>query len=59
MEAVERFIEIANDRRRRPMLVHCKAGIGRTGSMVGRCRLNSVDPGAHRDWFQGLKLEFV
>ena len=33
-EAVERFIEIANDETKRPMLVHCKAGIGRTGSMV-------------------------
>ena len=39
-ELVERFIEVANDRARRPMLVHCKAGIGRTGSMVSCWRIS-------------------
>ena len=39
-EAVERFIEIANDETKRPMLVHCKAGIGRTGSMVSCWRIS-------------------
>uniref|UniRef100_A0A7S0IDT0 Tyrosine specific protein phosphatases domain-containing protein n=1 Tax=Micromonas pusilla TaxID=38833 RepID=A0A7S0IDT0_MICPS len=39
-EAVERFIEIANDETMRPMLVHCKAGIGRTGSMVSCWRIS-------------------
>ena len=39
-EAVERFIEIADDETRRPMLVHCKAGIGRTGSMVSCWRIS-------------------
>ena len=39
-EAVERFIEIADDSARRPMLVHCKAGIGRTGSMVSCWRIS-------------------
>ena len=39
-EAVERFIDIANDVTRRPMYVHCKAGIGRTGSMVSCWRIS-------------------
>ena len=39
-EAVERFIEMADDETRRPMLVHCKAGIGRTGSMVSCWRIS-------------------
>lgn len=39
-EAVEQFIEIANDESRRPMYVHCKAGIGRTGSMVSCWRIS-------------------
>lgn len=39
-EDVERFIEVANDESKRPMLVHCKAGIGRTGSMVSCWRIS-------------------
>ena len=39
-EDVERFIEIANDLSKRPMFVHCKAGIGRTGSMVSCWRIS-------------------
>jgi len=39
-EAVEAFIAVANDTTRRPMYVHCKAGIGRTGSMVSCWRIS-------------------
>ena len=39
-EDVERFIEVANDESKRPMFVHCKAGIGRTGSMVSCWRIS-------------------
>ena len=39
-EDVERFIEVADDESKRPMFVHCKAGIGRTGSMVSCWRIS-------------------
>ena len=39
-EDVERFIQVADDVSKRPMFVHCKAGIGRTGSMVSCWRVS-------------------
>jgi NAD+ kinase len=43
-EDVEKFIAIANDRTKRPMFVHCKAGIGRTGSVVSCWRISRGMP---------------
>ncbi len=39
-EDVERFIETVNDETMRPILVHCKAGIGRTGALVACWRIH-------------------
>ena len=39
-EDVARFIETVNDVSMRPILVHCKAGIGRTGSLVACWRVH-------------------
>ena len=42
VEDVEQFIEVADDESKRPMFVHCKAGIGRTGNMVSCWRISRV-----------------
>lgn len=34
-DLVERFLELTLNKRNMPMMVHCKAGLGRTGCMIG------------------------
>src|SRR5262249_51100924 len=56
-EAIDRFLEIMDDEANHPVLVHCRAGLHRTGAFCAIYRMEYVDPRLGRRWNQVEAME--